>query len=438
MPSAVLASRRRRVWLAFAAATALSLGCSPPDAASVDRWKTTPEASEKLAEVIKDTKAPAPVRGRAAAALVEVGLGEDMEAAVAGLDIDQRAIVIPAAVPVLAPLVGVADAEKSGDARDALFALRAQSTTGDSRKAIEAVLFPAFAEDIRKGRQRAGRYQLADMLTGLGKDAVPLLLPLLEDPAVPLDPTVEVLAKVGDAVIRQQGGEALVKRAKKLNAIPENFWPALSRLAGKTAAEFAMATVDKGVSPDDERAAAAMVKMPPRSPGLTAYAVAKAADPNTPAWLRDQMFLVAEQDPGLDARKELINLIKSTKDGDLRIRAYQVLVKASTGDAILEGLEAFPANAKLSLDDFEKRIVEPLSAMPGMNTRAPLFKAMESKSPLGRLVAVRVLDNMNFKSDAEPLAKLEKDRGTVAGLPPSHQVGRQAQRAVAKLRKSGM
>jgi hypothetical protein len=425
--------------LRAAAFVALTLvGCSSPDAAKVERWKTAPDAPEKLSGVVKDREAPAAVRGQAAAALVEVGYGEDMESAVAGLDFDQRAIVIPAAVPVLAPMVASPDAEKSGDARDALYALRAQSTTGDARKAIETVLFPALTDDVRKGRKRAGRYELSDMLTGLGKDVVPLLLPLLADPAVPLEPAVDVLAKVGDVVIRQQGGEALVARAKKSSSIPEDFWPALARLAGKTAADFAMATVDRGISPDDQRAAAAMVKMPPRSPGITAYAVAKAGQPTTPPWLRDQMFLVAEQDPGLDARKELINLIKSTKDGAIRIRAYQVLVEASSGDAILEGLEAFPANAKLSVDDLEKQIVEPLSAMPGMNTRAPLFKGMQSPSPLGRLVSVRVLHEMGFKSDAEPLAKLEKDRGAVPGLPPSYQVGRQAQQAVAALRKSGI
>ena len=53
-----------------------------------------------------------------------------------------------------------------------------------------------------------------------------------------------------------------------------------------------------------------------------------------------------------------------------------------------------------------------------MDTRGPLFKAFQSKSPLARLVAILVIEKMGFKSDADVIGKLDKDTGAVPGLPP--------------------
>ena len=410
--------------------------CERPDAAAIARWKGSPEAEGKLAAVVKDGKVPAPVRGEAAAALVELGLGQQMQAAISGLDIGERALVIPAIVPYLARQL--AGGDKGGDARDALFALREQATTQDARQALEQVLYPALVADARAGRERVGRYALLDMLVGIGAPTVPLLLPLLADPAVPFATPVAVIDKVGDGAAHEKGGDALVVRAKQQDPIPEPLWPALATLAGKQVSAFLIATVEQGHGPDVARAATAMAKMPPRTPGLSAFAVGKAADPRTPDDLRAQMFAVAEREHGEESRKALLALIADTKnDSKIRDRAFQAVVKASGGQVILEALEAFPPHARLTSAELRSEIVAPLSAMPGMDTRGPLFKAMQSKSPLARLVAILVLEKMGFKSDAGPLGKLVKDPGTVPGLAPEDQVGRAAVRAIATLTKSG-
>jgi hypothetical protein len=414
----------------------IGLACGRPDAAAVARWKTTPEAGAKLSGVIKDSAADRQVRADAASALVEVGLGEEMEAAVAGLDLDQRASLIPAIAPKVASLLDNPDAEKSGDARDALYALREQATTADARKTIEQSLYPALIKDVRAGRTRAGRYALLDMLVGIGAPAIPLLLPLLEDPAVPFATIVEALDKIGDGEGKEKAGDALVVRAGKMQTLPETFWPALATMAGKKAGAFMIAAVEKGEAPDVDRAAKAMEKMPPRTPGLSAFAVARAGALGTAAGLREQMFLVAERDHSDENKKALLALIASTPDGAIRDRAFRAVVKASGGPAILEALEAYPPRARLTASELQEQIVAPLSAMPGMDTRGPMFKAMDSKSPLARLVAVRVLEKMGFKSDADALKKLEKDSGSVPGLPAEDRVGASATRAIATLKKS--
>jgi hypothetical protein len=411
-------------------------GCSRPDAAAVERLKGSPEAGPKLGAIVKDDAAAPDVRGAAAAALVEVGLGEEMEAAVAGLDIGERARLIPAIVPRLQPMLELPDAEKSGDARDALYALRAQATTGEVRKSIEDVLFPALIKDVRAGRERVGRYGVKDMLIGIGPRAVDLLLPLLEDPAVPFATIVEVIDKVGNVETKEKAGDALVARAGKSPSLPETFWPALASMGGKKAGDFMMAAVERGMQPEVERAAIAMAKMPPKTPGLTSFAVSKAGSAVTPAPLREQLFVVAERDHTEEGRKALLALIGSTHDNAIRHRAFRALLKAAGGAAILEALETYPPRARLTSTELREQIVAPLSAMPGMDTRGPLFKGLQSKSPLARLVAILVLEHMGFKSDAEVIAKLEKDNGAVPGLPPEDRVGRQAARAAAQLRKS--
>ena len=414
----------------------VGLACGRPDAAAVARWKTTPEAGPKLSGVIKDSGADLQIRAGAAAALVEVGLGEEMEAAVAGLDLGARASLIPAIAPKVAVLLDNPDAEKSGDARDALYALREQATTADARKTIEETLYPALVKDLRAGRARAGRYALLDMLVGIGAPVIPLLLPLLEDPAVPFATLVEALDKIGDAAGKEKAGDALVVRAGKMPTLPETFWPALATMAGKKAGDFLIAAVEKGEAPDVERAAKAMEKMPPRTPGLSAFAVARAGALGTPASLREQMFLVAERDHSDENKKALLALIGSTPDAAIRDRAFRAVVKAAGGPAILEALEAYPPRARLTASELREQIVAPLSTMPGMDTRGPMFKAMDSKSPLARLVAIFVLEKMGFKSDADALKKLEKDTGAVPGLPPEDRVGASATRAIATLKKS--
>ena len=110
--------------IAFLLSAAGWSGCRSVSSEQIEAWKKAPDGAERLAGVVKDDGAPAALRGEAAAALVAAGWGEEMEAAVAGMEMGERAILIPQVVPRVAPSLDVSDADRSGEARDALAALR--------------------------------------------------------------------------------------------------------------------------------------------------------------------------------------------------------------------------------------------------------------------------------------------------------------------------
>jgi hypothetical protein len=429
MPPAVHPVRPARL---LALLIVLGLGCEP-SSAKIQSWKgDQPEGTEKLAAVVADPGVDPRLRGEAAAALVETGHSQEMEAAIAGLDIDARAAMVPRAVQGMTPLVA-GGGERAAEARAALYALREQIAAADARVRIDAVLFPALVADVRAGRARAGRLAVKDMLVGIGPPIVQSLLPLLEDPAVPFPTIVEVIDKVGDVDAKNKAGAALVTRAGKLPALPEDLPPALNTLGGQAPADFLMKVVD-GTNPiDAERAATALAKLY-RAQGVASFAARKAGTPTTAPALREKLFVVTEESHSDESKQALLAMIRGSLEPATRYRAFRALLKSAGGGGILEGLEAFPAAATYTHDDVHQQIVAPLSAMPGFDTRPPLFKAFESRAPLARLVAVLVIGNMGFESDAANLDKLAKDQGAVKGLPPDDRVGRQATRMAATLR----
>jgi hypothetical protein len=413
------------------------LSCTRPNSERIQAWKRDPAGADRLVAALKDPGVSPALRGEAAAALVESGNGDQMEAALAGMDVDTRSVVVPPTVGRLSALVTDANAERAGDARTALYALRQLGTTTEARVAVDAVLVPALVADVRAGRARAGRRAVKDMLVGVGAPVVPALLPLLPDPAVPFATVVDVIDEVGDADAHHKGGAGLVAHARRLAEgapAPEGLWPALARLGGKEAAAFFMETIDGTDAARAEAAATALAKLR-GEPEVTAFAVRKAGNPTTPPALRDRLYEVAEQDHRPEAKQALVALIASSALAETRYRAFQALLKSAGGGGLLEGLEAFPANVSYSADDVRAKLVAPIGVLAGLDTRGPLFKAFDSKSPLARLVALLSIENMGFASDAKLVSKLEKDRGAVKGLPPSDQVGRQATRIAAALSK---
>jgi hypothetical protein len=131
-------------------ALALLAGCGPTDQ-KIDSWKSSPEGGPKLVAAVKDPSLAPARRGHAAAVLVEMGLETDMEAALAGYDVAERAAVVPYLVPRLAAWLDSPDPSRSGDARDALYALREQAPTEQARKTVDQVLLPALVKDVKTG-----------------------------------------------------------------------------------------------------------------------------------------------------------------------------------------------------------------------------------------------------------------------------------------------
>ena len=129
---------------------------------------------------------------------------------------------------------------------------------------------------------------------------------------------------------------------------------------------------------------------------------------------------------------------RARKDRALRTRTLAAIFKAAPdGKLILPALEAFPLDYRFEPQEFRDEILTPLITRPGFETRRPFFRALESKSPIARLIAVLGLERMGFHEDGERIVKLAKDPGAVKGLPASEGgVGPQARRAAAALRKT--
>src|SRR5262245_23751750 len=229
-----MASRHPKIPLLVAAGIVLA-GCGGVSDGKIQRWKTEPDGVDRLVAAVKDAKVAAPLRAQAVAALLEMGEVDRMDSAVSATPIEERAQVIPTAVPLVAAQL---EGPRGWDAREALFALRQQATTDQARTGIDAVLFPALEKDLRAGRKSSGRHSVPEILIAVGAAAVPTLHRVLDDAKAPFAPAYEVLDKVGDKPAKEKGGAALAARARALPAVPPDLWTALGILAGKEATAF--------------------------------------------------------------------------------------------------------------------------------------------------------------------------------------------------------
>jgi hypothetical protein len=411
----------------------VALGCGRASPEAIERWKREPEGADKLAAAVGDARLGAELRARAATALVESGGVDRAEAAVAGLPIDDRAGVIAALIPQLARLLDAAAAQ-AGDAREALYSLREQATADAAKSGIDAVLLPALEKDLRADRPRVGRMAIKDMLVGVGPASVPMLQRVLDDGAAPFAGTVEILDKVGDGPAREQGGAALVKRARAAPPVAPALWSAIATLGGKDVVAFLQDRVEHGAPAEAESAAETMTKLR-REPALLPFALRVAAAPATAAKVREHLFEVVEKIGSEEAREGLAKLVGAAPDPAIRYRAFDAALKVGRGKAIVPSLEALPQDTKYTAEEVREHLVRPLASMPGLDSREGLFKCLESKVPLARLVAVLVLEKMGFASDAGPIGKLAGDKGRVQGL-RGQTVGTEAERVAAVLRKT--
>jgi hypothetical protein len=197
----------RRMILAVLFGLGAGPGCGRVSASAIERWKSAPDGVDRLAGSLADRRLAPELRAATGAALVEIGASGRMKAAVEGLDVGERAAVVPPMLPLVAKVLDAPDAPHAGEAREALYELRYDAP--EARPAIDQVLLPALERDVRAGRTVAARQRVKDILLGMGAVAVPRMLALLEDPAVPFATPVEVVRKLGDLAARRKGGAAL-------------------------------------------------------------------------------------------------------------------------------------------------------------------------------------------------------------------------------------
>jgi hypothetical protein len=416
-----------RVTIALCALAA----CSPTPE-RVQGWKATPDGRERLVETVRDGSLAVPLRAQAAGALLEVGWVDQVESAVGGTTLEDRARLIPAVAREAARSLDVADAARAWDAREVLLALRRHATTEEAARTVDAALLPALERDLRAGRLTGGRHTLKEMLTAVGSAAVPVLTRVIADQGTPVATPVELLDKLGDAATRDAGGAALVRRARTLPTVPDELWSGMSTLGGPAATAFLEEVVDKRSGQPQLRAAQALAKIRLDS-GLVPYATRVAKDRSAPLPVRHQMIALLERLGNEDARKGLIELIATDPDGDLRFRAFASIIKSGNGRNLQAALEAFPGNVAYSSTELHERLVDPIAKISYAG-RSEVLRSLESRSPLVRLVALWSLEKSSFASDVKFVDRLVKDRGTVRGVPATT-VGAEASRVSAVLKR---
>jgi hypothetical protein len=429
----------RTVVVALACAVAVA-GCEGVSAENIARWKTTQKGPAKLQEAVKDSSVSPALRAEAAAALVDIGMTDEVEQTLAVAPAADRAAVVKAAVPLFAARMNDPALAKARAARDALFGARAFAAAEDQRQ-IDAAILPSLEKDLRAGRVAGGRHSADKMLAAMGPSAAPMLIALLEDPRVPYQGVVEALEHVTDPAVQERAGAALVKRAAALPEIPVPLWRALGTAGGRTATAFLM---QKATSSHERDAVAATQALQQRrDPSLLPMALGVAGDGRANKAVRDEMFGLVEKIGGPDAQRGLIRIIAADSNELVRYRAYEAALAVGKGAALVPALEAFPAQASYKREDVLDFLVKDVSKL-GPEAKPAVTAALSSRSAVARMAAVLAHEaplpsdarkSLGGPADAATLLKLSGDKGTVRGFPAGDTVGKEAARVAAVLQK---
>jgi hypothetical protein len=415
----------RAVAVALAAWAALWLGCDSVSSNSIQRWKGTEKGPRKLEGALEDKSVSPRLRAEAALALVEIGQGETVEQRLARLEQADRSAVANELIPMYAGVLQSGSVTQARDARDGLFSLRTQ-LPGPQQQAIDAALLPALSKELRAGRVAGGRHSIEKILQTQGPAAAPMLLALLEDPAAPYLPVVDLLTKVGDQATRERASEALVRRASGQPTIPPQLWRALGMLGGKAATEFLQNKAEKGHERDAVLASQAL-QQGPKNPALVPFAMRMAGDQRASKAVRDEMFGLLEYVGTPEAADGAIRVIATDPDPMVRYRAYETAVAIGKEGVVLAALEAFPAAASYKREDVVDFLVKDIQKL-GPPARAALPKVLAGKSVLARMTALLAYEVIGTPADAAEVSKLTSDRASVRGFPPGTSIGREAAR----------
>ena len=124
-------------------------GCNKVTSDSIELWKTTEKGPGKLSEAVADRATPPGLRAEAAAALVDIGKADEVEAALAAMPAGERWEVMKTLLPLYVTAMKVPSPEKALTFRDALFSLRALGQAEDQSR-IDAALMPGIEAGTSK------------------------------------------------------------------------------------------------------------------------------------------------------------------------------------------------------------------------------------------------------------------------------------------------
>ncbi len=417
------------------------MGCEGVSPEKIEQWKGTQKGPAKIEAALRNPSVAPNLRAMAAAAMVDMGSPEKADEVMAAIPTKERWEILETLIPIFSQTIESAPLPKVRDARDGLFSVR-QYAQPDGQARIDAVLLASLEKDLRDGRQSGGRHSVEKMLVAIGPTSGPMLVRLMADPKAAYKGLAELLFKVGDETTRDKGGAALVRRAVAGGEISNEMWIAIGTLGGASVTDFLTQKLQKG-SPE-EAALAAKALQQSRYPSVLPLALKIASDAKANPLVRDEMFGVVEKIGGPEAQKGLVGIIATDKKDLVRYRAYEAALEAGKQEAVVPALEAFPASLTFKHEDVIDFLVKDIAKL-GMPAKPEVLKALSSKSPLARLVAVLALEAplanarqaLGAASDAAAVLKLADDKASLKGLPAGMTVGSEAKRVAAVLEKRG-
>jgi hypothetical protein len=420
--------------------TLLVGGCQGVSSESITQWKGTQKGPGKLQDAVKDSQVAPKLRAEAAAALVEIGMADEAEQALAAVPAAERWEIVKTFIPLEIAQMNDPSLPKARAGRDALFGVRAYAPP-EEQKQIDAALLPSIEKDLREGRVSGGRHSVDKMLAAIGPAAAPMLVSLLEDPRVPFQGVVDALERVPDPAARERAGQALVKRATAATEVPLALWRAMGAIGSRAATSF---LIQKAVTGGEKDAVAATQALQQhRDPSLLPMALRIAGDGKANKAVRDEMFGLVEKVGGLEAQRGLVKIIAADHDELVRYRAYEAAVAVGGAEAIAPALEAFPAGASYKKEDVADYLVKDITKL-GPEAAKALARSLASPSALARMETVLAYEaplasgakkSLGGPAEAAALLKLAGDKGTVRGFPPGDTVGKEAARVAAILQK---
>jgi hypothetical protein len=412
------------------ASLVLFAACDDVTANRIQDWKNTEKGPGKLEDAVKRGGLAPDLRAQAAVALMEIGRGEVVAAAIEGMPAGDRESFTAAAVPQYAAVLENVAGGHVVDARDALFDLRRHAPPAEQRR-IDLVLLPSLARDLRAGRYVGGRHSIDKILGAMGPAPGAMLVQLLEEPSSPYPAIVEVLAKLDDAGVRERAARALIARADKLPRVPPQLTRSIALLGGRAATAYLQTKIEKGGAEEAVEAAVALQKAPP-DPALVPFALRIVGDRGANKAVRDEMFGVLERVGGPEAAAGLIKVIASDPEPAARYAAFASAIAIGRAEALGPALEAFPAGATYKQEDVADFLVTEIQKL-GLAARQPLLALLSSRSAFVRLTAVLSLGALGSPADAAAVKALAGDRAAVKGFPGAATVGTEASRVAAAL-----
>lgn len=413
-------------------------GCDvTPD--KIERWKGTEKGPGKLREALRSGSLSPELRAQALTALVEIGSLSELADDLKQIPDAQKAAVVHGALRALTAMArgkGSADPasttrlERNG--KDALFLLR-DAASADDRAQIDQLLIEWTTADL-EGRMTAGAASGDKVLAAVGAAAGPRLAALLADPATSdanRTAAARLLGKVGDHAGREQGGAALVERARRDRQPSEVTLAQLGLVGGDhVVAYLSSLAADGRQGPEVREKALVALSQAPDAAEL-GPALRLAGDARAPAAVRDAAFeLLSKLGPA--AVPGLARLL-ADRNEKIRWEAAETMLLAGRAEAIPAVLEGLPTGYSYPREDLADFLVRPMVKLGGAALPA-LREGLRSPSWVARLAAAMALGQIGRAEDARQLEALAADPTRLKGWPAGATLGTEARTLAAAVR----